>query len=151
MSVRTNIFTLVGLQGLTCAFILALCLLSASATYAQGEQTPENAQRFLKITLPSNFTLCNSHGCTEESRVTPIEPGNECHTKYQASYNTPGVGGIYWDGVVSVERSRSQVTVRNGTIVKLVFDFGSEQLATRAAFAMEFLKQHCDPAKDTGF
>jgi hypothetical protein len=53
-----------------------------------------------------------------------------------------------WSRVAEVSRKGSTVTV--GTGLKPLH-FASESLAIRAAYAMDFLRQHCDVTNATGF
>lgn len=125
----------------------------AIAQEGQG-QTPENAQRFLQLTLPDTFQLCNSSGCTNATRTSAVEISkNVCFTPFKVSYlNFTNVElGFLWDSIINVKQQGSQVDLVSINRVTERFDFGSDALATRAAFAMEFLRQHCDRAKDTGF
>lgn len=55
-----------------------------------------------------------------------------------------------WAKVAEVARYNEQVTVKEGD-TKLRFILPSVDVATRVAFAMEFLRVHCDSAAATGF
>ena len=58
---------------------------------------------------------------------------------------------LYWTKVTLVEQTGTAVVVLDPPSYPLRFNFGSEALATRAAYAMEFLRMECDPTAGTGF
>jgi hypothetical protein len=126
---------------------------------AQGSpaQTPENAQRFLAINLPTKFGYYSAAlRSVDVFLVGPATSGrNVCATDFQAYTTGQGTAswGIDWATVAQVKHTSGSSVVevyeRKGMIRGI--DFNSPSLAARAAFAMEFLRQHCDPSADTGF
>jgi hypothetical protein len=131
----------------------------SSSTFAQeGQQTPENAQKFLALSWPSSFELWTDGIKT----LTVYNVGKAsslkrvCHTDLDG--RTPdGVvlnWGVMWSHVVDIKHSEGSnliyIKEKNQRFIRK-YDFQSPSLAARAAFAMEYLKQHCDPASATGF
>lgn len=57
---------------------------------------------------------------------------------------------IDWSKVSEVAKSGNSITVREGG-VSYRFTINAEDLLARTAFAMEFIKTHCDAAASTGF
>jgi hypothetical protein len=146
-----------GMNYLAKRIMLTLGLLLVPTSLAAQEsasQTPENAQRFLQLTLPNRFQLCNRSGCVDATRTSPVEISkNVCFTPFNLSYfNLSNVAmGFLWDSIANVKQQNTQVDLVSTNGPTYIIDFKSDALATRAAFAMEFLRQHCDRAKDTGF
>lgn len=84
--------------------------------------------------------------------LTEIEYSD--NSTYFDSYAITALGvqkaRIDWSKVAKVQQEGSMVTVSpNSPLVR--FRLSSEDLAKRAAFAMEFLRQTCDAAAATGF
>lgn len=57
---------------------------------------------------------------------------------------------IDWKKVAEIKQNDTSVIMR-GAKPDLHFSFASESIATRMAYAMEFLRLHCDPTASTGF
>ena len=55
-----------------------------------------------------------------------------------------------WSQVAEVTRQNDQITVKEGSRTYRFILPGAD-IATRVAFAMEFLRTRCDPAAATGF
>ena len=95
-------------------------------------------------------------------------PGGSCSGTFTAnapSYQTEYVNGrthysrgylnglnrkIDWSKVSEVSNNGGVITIREGG-VGYRFVIGSQDLLARTAFAMEFIKSHCDAAASTGF
>lgn len=134
----------------------ASLLLQAHPAVAQPAQTPENAQKFLSMYLPTNFSLVYKGKAMKMRRASPVTWSQEfCTTEFKRVTEDSLIqdAGISWLSVIEVRHvSNSAIVVVTDTShFHQTFDFQSPDLAARAAFAMEFLRQHCDPAAETGF
>lgn len=153
------------LRGRFVEFVVALGLLSgvplAQAASGQApQQTPENAQRFLAQIWPASFTLTASSwaGTAVVRRLSPLTATrNNCGTSFQGIFPEPWRTaqefGFGWENVAEVIHGTGSSTVRINFKDGIIgtYDFGSGSLGDRAAFAMEFLRQACDPTANTGF
>ena len=74
----------------------------------------------------------------------------EGKTHYSRSALPPLNRKIDWSKVSEVKKYTGSIGVREGG-VSYMFKIGSEDLVARTAFAMEFIKNHCDAAAGTGF
>ena len=115
----------------------------------------EGAQRFLTLNLPARFTVGYNGRSIEVARISEPEAPNPCWTRFRERLDN-GVeasAGIAWRIVLEVRHAEGSSAVRllNRNGHEFTYDFGSEALAARAAFAMEFLRQGCDPSASTGF
>lgn len=135
--------------------VLATCIGIPKAT-AQPQQTPENAQRFLAAALPERFLLqFESAPPVNAVRISQVQTeNNHCGTRF--NYHLEGVSAqrgmpLNWSQVASVMQQAEAITLQLTAQYRLYFNFPSRDLATRATFVMEFLRQHCDPLADTGF
>lgn len=81
------------------------------------------------------------------SYQTEFTQGN---TRYSRGYLNALNRKIDWSKVSEVSKSGSVITIREGG-VGYRFLISSEDLLARTAFAMEFIKNHCDAAANTGF
>ena len=128
---------------------------------SQGaEQTPENANRFLASVFPRRLTA-NRNGHWEAERVSDLTFRGNCFVYFQTRRlrdNRVARNELSWEYIAEARQgdaaheSRSIVYLtfrESGTVWYL--NFGSPALAARAAYAVEFLRQHCDPAAGTGF
>ena len=55
-----------------------------------------------------------------------------------------------WKKIALVQRNEQNITLKEGGVTYL-FVFPGVDIATRVAFAMEFLRVECDPSASTGF
>ena len=145
-------------------FFVALASLAVSIPTAtaqgDGRQTPANAQRFLQLTLPGvrfhalnpdyahqapgGFSTFRSVGeATDENCTMPFNYLEESIAQVLS-------GAIGWDRVREVSQEGARVIV-SMTGWRGTLHLPSEQTAARVAYAMEFLRVHCDPASSTGF
>lgn len=136
---------------------------ASSGAFAQdggGAQTPESAHRFLAAVLPDRYDLVDTEiGGTEVmTRYGSVEWDTDfCTTRLQTRMSSTGgaqIQLIRWRAMHEVRQTGTRVVVMNirSTFRRTrTFDFGTEALAARAAYAMEFLRQHCDPTAGTGF
>lgn len=73
---------------------------------------------------------------------------------YAGGYQISALGThklrLDWAKIAKVQQSGNTVTV-SPTSPGLRFRLSSDDLATRTTFAMEFIRQNCDPAAATGF
>lgn len=138
---------------------LAACVCPLTAFAQSSQQTPTSAQLFLATTLPKQYTVIfkdTGFGSVrdESATVSDIKSSSACYTTwYRSNKLNPNArmdDGINWRGVVEVRQERTFVYITSEIYTK-VYDFRSESLAARAAFAMEFLRLHCDPTAGTGF
>lgn len=154
-------------------FLLALAAsiaLAATPAGAQGEQTIETAQEFLKraSTLHQvGYRINDDRNLRDDQTAVTMSPASDkCVTILKGDWSfeeyyppngdwyriTGPIGDnrIPWRQVSNIERVGTSVRLvdRNR---KLLFRFPSEDLSKRAAFAMEFLRVQCDPTADLGF
>lgn len=150
------------------AFLVGVAAsLSAPAAAQAEQQTVENAQAFLALTLPRTYTShvacpnvpggwCNTH---RTSILSPPVPHGRCATLFNVRHdfnNFDNEKVIYWDHVTSVDHadasSNVAVTMTTGaTAQRFYFEVTSPDLAARVAFAMEFIRRSCDPTQGLGF
>jgi hypothetical protein len=71
-------------------------------------------------------------------------------TRYSRGYLNPLNRKIDWTKVSEVSNNGGVITIREGG-VGYRFAIGSQDLLARTAFAMQFIKTHCDAATSTGF
>lgn len=134
----------------------------AGPATAQPAQTFEGAQQFLSITGQSlnARTIADDDGAVLEFRTRDLKQsvGLRCATSFANSYldaTPPGRGAIIWRDVAEMRADGRYVLIhqldpKRGQRYFLRIDDPSDSLATRAAFAMEFLRQACDPTAGTG-
>jgi hypothetical protein len=141
------------------ACLIAALLIPAPTVAQSGSaQTPENAQRFLTVNLPTKFIYYNpaTMGSQEVFHQGPVTSArNVCSTDYQAYTTAQGTQSwnLDWTAVAEVEHKTGTevVEIKERKRMNRIYNFNSPALAARAAYAMEFLRQHCDPSADTGF
>lgn len=151
-----------------------LCLFAATLSLicspAQGqEQTVKTAQEFLILTTDSTVTLSEPPGGGNyrnfSSSITAVTAPRDCETKFDYKYKIDyiysyGVENnshertyyVSWDIPTSIARSGKIVTIEQAvraSPIKLIYP--TEALATRVAFAMEFLRTNCDKTKNLAF
>jgi hypothetical protein len=139
---------------------LASLTVVASSASAQQSQTPESAQKFIALHFPLEMEYVTSSGHVIKYllRARPTyDPRVICNTTIDApSERNDGSSFkyIHWPWISGVSRNEGSAIVileTNSADYFYRLRFGSAALAARASFAMEFLRQHCDPAADTGF
>ncbi len=157
-----------GLFGRTVfAALMVACL--PAPLLAQKEQTKATAQEFLRVTtsnpaLPSTFFDENIRNERSTMSVVGIIGDDECQSKMVIGrdyeyYNGFGWtrqkdsydSSIDWRSIVSVTRAGSTITLLWTDSLKMRITYPAEDRATRAAFAMEFLRTQCDPTADLAF
>ena len=126
-------------------------------------QTPENAQRYLSTSLPERYTVIFPEAPNfpmDYRRQTSARPDGTCITVFEHSARggTPFTGNpgdnvqrVGWADVEEIRQDGTSVVQLNRDGLRLVWQPASEAAAARLAYAMEFLRQHCDPAAGTGF
>ncbi len=70
--------------------------------------------------------------------------------KYTREQIGSGAAPLNWARIAEVKQYGLQITIVGGGTRQTV-NLPSEALATRVAYAMEFLRQNCDPTAGTGF
>lgn len=147
-----------------------IAALSAAANAAQAQpdaQSVEGAERFLAIQfdrgIPLTSRTASGRPFSISQRITRSrawEHGRRrgCAIGFVVDWDdrthVGSEGGIVWDSVASVQQAGDTVVTRyvsGGEPWDAIYHFTSPELAARAAYAMEFLRQACDPARDTGF
>jgi hypothetical protein len=158
-------------------FVLAAGL--AQAAGAQ-QQTPENAKAFLIRVLPGSGRTSDPVRLDGATMSTSGANGTEPHVQTIGAYvDTPGVcrmqfslgasrsfyiGGqrrylsadvqrMDFSNINEIIASKNVVTLTNPNWngLKLMLFISSEEMATRVAFAMNFLKARCNSIDRTGF
>ncbi len=158
------------------ALLLAAAALACTPALAQ-QQTPANAQTFLQLTAEkTGATLSwysrgawNIHRFEGTNYPTPPDKVNSITSKSACmsviniddKYGIESVDPVvYKRRVTDVEVDWNKVpsVTQNGMGVELKIagqpmrlDMPSESLAARVAYAMEFLRVHCDSSAKTGF
>lgn len=131
-----------------------------SATAQAPAQTIGSAMRFLSIQFDRGMTLRTTFPqgkVFEDTVLRSSRSVKTCSSDFTLRQHRDGwVGnaGLYWPDVVDVRQRDAFVEVNTRVakeIWKYAFDTGSPELAVRVAYAMEFLRQACDPAGTTGF
>lgn len=104
-----------------------------------------------RLTSIVKLTRCATQISTPEVQAKDIEvdDGPKNYWKVSLPYRRPSYG-IDWDKVAEVKQEGTSVTVR-GIKPAIRFKLASEPLATRVAYAMEFLRLECDATSGTGF
>lgn len=141
-------------------WIIGAAFLGAAPAAAQDDprQTPENAKLFIERTLPNSNYAWRPPNAEHFHRVASISPNQTsvcAITVNSVDQNTgQSTGNGDWDfrhirGITHYSHWKNVELHLQGGMISV--DAGSEATAARLAFAMEFLRQHCDPAVDTGF
>jgi hypothetical protein len=139
------------------ALALTMALGGPVAARAQQGQTLEGAQQFLAITgksLKARGVYDDGDGFDFQITDMQQNPKNRCVTSFAVPAET-GRKAIIWRDVSDVKADGRYVVVRQldnqREAYNMRIDYQAESLATRAAFAMEFIRQACDPTAGTGF
>ncbi len=141
--------------------LLGFLLAIANPVAAQpAEQTVEAAQRFLAIQfdrgMATSSTQTDQPGVIRGRVIASRARPDRCTSGYvwQDQSGGSGPGEEDWPNIVSVQHQGSTVlttrSVPQQTMVT-TYEIGSTDLASRVAYAMEFLRQACDPSANTGF
>lgn len=113
-------------------------ILGSPASAQPPLQTPENAQAFIR-------TIFSHYRPTDDVCVSerPVRTEN----------GAVGNQALRWRDVAEVahEPGTKEVRVIMTDGNRNVFELAAASTAARLAYAMEFLRQHCDPAAETGF
>jgi hypothetical protein len=104
-----------------------------------------------KLTSIIKLMRCSSQISTPEVHAKEIEvdDGPKNYWNVRLPYRKPSYV-IDWDKAAEVKQEGSSVVVR-GIKPAMRFNLASEPLATRVAYAMEFLRTQCDATSGTGF
>lgn len=105
-----------------------------------------------KLTLMAALTRCTTQvnaPTRSTSTIYPDASGKDYRT-IRFNHIPQAPFQIEWGKAAEIEQDGSYVTIR-GINPALRFHFASEALATRIAFAMEFLRTSCDSTSGTGF
>jgi len=159
---------------------MASVALMPAIAYAQKEQTKESAQEFLKQTsnqiikydpgylqstqdrtirnyskviFNGSYYKDNSHyPCISSmtSYISYVYDMNYYGGPKNLSEKTSGPDSIDWRYANKVERFGNIITIII-TSGRRFITYSTEEMATRAAFAMEFLRQQCDQTADLAF
>lgn len=146
------------------ALMFAVCAVaSAASAKAQqnGLQTPENAQRFLGLTLVGSSVEWDLGDRRVGVRLEKYTPKFDtdlplCKTSFEGTYSYTGGGGrydshtLFYASLREVRQDRTRVIMVSKDSSRII-ELRSESIAARVTYAMEFLRQHCDPSADTGF
>lgn len=152
-----------------------LSLISISPAWAQQGQTKESAQEFFRVTfpgvalatLPYDMTVSVGGVLNNRSKVAAsASPAGyeDCIThltinfEYDLIWSAGKIEHKYGQVVRMIDWREPFTITRNGQYVNHVgryytygFLYPSEALATRAAFAMEFMRTSCDPTNSLAF
>jgi hypothetical protein len=153
------------------AMVAAIAPVSA---YAQTEikQTPENANKFLSLSLTNLEASGNMNGggWAKINLTSTKQIGNDICAIEMNGYGVynymdrTGDNSFSQGQVFVIFRDVSDVTVTGSVVYlshptyiagnkvpRLGFSLPSDDLAVRVAYAMNFLKAHCNPVEQTGF
>jgi hypothetical protein len=157
-----------GLFGRTVIAALTVACVPAPV-FAQKEQTTATAQEFLRVTtanVPATFSADNVRNDRSTMSVVGLIENNECRSKTVINRDYEYLDKIYgwtpqkdsydsyieWSYVASVTRFDNRVKLQWGAAGgQLWITYPTADLATRAAFAMEFIRAECDPTADLAF
>lgn len=83
----------------------------------------------------------------------PRVPGDKTNRVWLGQVRTLQANGVDWSRISKTETSGDGVILRGGQLAggSLTLYFESAEMATRAAFAIEVIRQSCDPVSNTGF
>ncbi len=134
------------------------CLMSVVAI-AQPRRTVESAYEFLASALTNGVAgSLATDSFTEHSPVVPAviaAQGNGCQLVVRLREPSDRTVRIDWSRVSEIKITGPEValwgTVEDATGDAFIFFFPSEAIAERAANAIKFIKDSCDPGKGTGF
>lgn len=151
------------LRALAAVLLISASGVTAVAAQDDPRQTPENAARFLRQILPGTTMAWdgNDGAGADVLHDSPYEPTTAsprvCDTAFRARYRNRHSGvlqanshTVFWRSVREVSQQGGTVTVIDAESVRR-YALVAEGTAARVAYAMEFLRQHCDPGADTGF
>ena len=157
-----------------CAGLIAMVLMAnPGAARAQKEQTPETAQEFLQVTSGNaaiRFRMETGEQTRNQystMRFVGIYDSNTCTSRLTGALDYEYLGisrrwerltnsnfeyPIYWNLISKVTRYGRDVRLdwSNG-VSPIVLTYPTEDLSTRATFAMEFLRAACDPTAGLAF
>ena len=120
-----------------------------------GDGWQRSVRPYDSHTFPPNTVTGVSGGDTCASTLAyqphaTVVYGSEARGNYSPHYDPIQNNLIDWSRVVEVLQSGTDIYL-TGTAYPLKVGLGSEALATRVAYAMEFLRLECDPTASTGF
>lgn len=146
---------------------IALYLAAVSSPAQAQDQTVENAQLFLTQILPGQqyrASLDNGGYNPRPGVIQSVQTVGRCDTRLTVHYPYYENSSTYYDAQTLTWSERNvsflaEVKQRGATIEifwtfqpwSSRFELSSEQMATRVAFALEFLRINCDRAAATGF
>ncbi len=142
--------------------VVAVALLAATPASAQVEQTSDGALKFLgqalsraKVTWPGSDRFAWVVGT---SITIGDHKASSCRTKL--TFEDHGASGalignrevvVNWEAVAEVKQGGSVVIVKTTYPETTYYTLAAEGMAARVAYAMDFMRQYCDPGADTGF
>lgn len=156
--------------GFVSASIISLAAVTSANASAHSEQTIDTAHEFLERTsMPLKLGYLELTGYQTRnvrSRVELRKGSHDCVTIFEGQEDYEAfipVGSqwkhfsgkirndrfISWGSVAKIDPQGASVFVTTNLSYK--FTYPSSDLATRAAFAMEFLRVACDPTADLAF
>lgn len=145
----------------------AISAISFSPSARAQEQTVEGAQRFLDSLARSNQLWqivadseqgLRRNGSTRWNWVRAQQNG--CTSRVNLGGHVTEVTGaqidvfevnVEWWRWSNIRAIGSNVYVNDSIFPFTMFRFSSSDMASRVAYAMEFLRQNCDPHAGTGF
>lgn len=159
-------------NGMALLALVAACASVPASAQTDPKQTPGNANKFLSLSLVNLEAGGNMTGggwarinltSTKQfaDDVCAIEmtgsgkynysdrTGDNFFSRSQVFVNFREVSDASVTGSVLYLSHPSYI--EGNKVPRLSFTFPSEDLAVRVAFAMNFLKAHCNPAEQTGF
>ena len=134
----------------------------ASPAPAQSGQTIDGAQTFLVSVLPSaQMRLAGGdvEGWDNWGDILTFEKNGQCGFSFAAFHepssewqNGTNNGTRNFGYVAEVSRTGSEVRVAySDAAIVDYYSLTSESMATRVAYAMDFLRMNCDATASTGF
>ncbi len=137
-----------------------------------AQQTPENAKKFVELMLiKATIRPRDLESYQDYERYIPqsARASGPCHIAFIATHEFRVTGradgerypdqdlSIFFDTISDIQRWGDTIVFSTPHLPtgfvgsEMMIDLPSEDLATRVAFAMTFLKAHCNPADNRGF
>ncbi|WP_077145518.1 hypothetical protein [Sphingopyxis sp. KK2] len=162
------------MRSILCLSLAAAASTATPAAAQTGQQTPENAKKFIELTmLGAEISPRDYYPYQIYIRLVPTGQGpysnGLCYISFRVTKTVKLRGEpeqSYTDGTIGLDFQSMSDVRSEGSVVFMAqpapMDYSlktglsavhlpSEDLATRLAFAMTFLKAHCNPADNLGF
>lgn len=143
--------------GLAASVAIGISTNAQAEDTSGGQQTVENAQKFLAMVLPTaGLETNNWHG---RGRITSAAVKDRCQQSLVASFGAIGQyiagtleGSRSWGGIADVTATNNRVRVAySDAAIVDTLSFTSDAMASRVAYALQFLKVECDYTAKLGF